>query len=201
MQTPLPANLSARTLDTAGILPRVATGDDQAMAACLQAYGPLVGSLARRLCPAEADDAIQEIFIELWRVAARFDAAKASEQAFVAMIARRRLIDRSRRSQARIQTDTIAEGQDFESEERGVAEHAELADEAAQAVEVLAELRDEQRQVIELSIYQGLSHSQITERTGMPLGTVKTHLRRGLIAVRERLAERDADPDALRTIQ
>lgn len=171
------------------------------MAACLQAYGPLVGSLARRLCPTEADDAVQEIFIELWRVAARFDPAKASEQAFVAMIARRRLIDRSRRSQARIQTDAIAEGQDFESEERGVAEHAEIADDAAQALEVLGELRDEQRQVIELSIYEGLSHSQITDRTGMPLGTVKTHLRRGLIAVRERLAERHSGSDAPQAAQ
>ena len=188
-------------MDTAGILARVAAGDPQAMSACLQAYGPLVSGLARRLCPAEADDAIQEIFIELWRVAERFDSGKASEQAFVAMIARRRLIDRSRRSQARIQTDVIAEGQDFESEERGVAEHAELADEAAQAVEVLGELREEQRQVIELSVYEGLSHSQITERTGMPLGTVKTHLRRGLIAVRERLAERGAESDSLRAAQ
>ncbi len=171
------------------------------MAACLQAYGSLVGGLARRLCPGEADDAIQEIFIELWRVAARFDPAKASEQAFVAMIARRRLIDRSRRSQARIQTDAIAEGQDFESDERSVTEHAEIADEAAQAAELLGELRDEQRQVIELSIYQGLSHSQITERTGMPLGTVKTHLRRGLIAVRERLAERRKGPEASQAAQ
>jgi RNA polymerase sigma-70 factor (ECF subfamily) len=188
-------------LDTAGILARVASGDDQAMAACLQAYGSLVGGLARRLCPGEADDAIQEIFIELWRVAARFDPAKASEQAFVAMIARRRLIDRSRRSQARIQTDAIAEGQDFESDERSVTEHAEIADEAAQAAELLGELRDEQRQVIELSIYQGLSHSQITERTGMPLGTVKTHLRRGLIAVRERLAERRKGPEASQAAQ
>lgn len=180
-------------MDTAEILARVASGDEQAMGACLQAYGPLVGGLARRLCPHEAEDAVQDIFIELWRVAGRYDPSKASEQAFVAMIARRRLIDRTRRSRARVQADAFAEGQDFESEERSVAETAELADEAAQAAEVLAELRDEQRQVIELSIYEGLSHSQICERTGMPLGTVKTHLRRGLIAVRERLAERGGE--------
>ena len=81
------------------ILPRVAAGEPTALAECMERYGGLVWSIALRLTGsrADAEDAIQEIFIDLWKSAARFDGAVASEKAFVAMIARRRLIDRRRR--------------------------------------------------------------------------------------------------------
>src|SRR5690606_24550621 len=81
------------------VMPRVAAGDPAAMEDCLTRYGGLVWSLARRFSPtnADAEDAVQEVFIEVWRHADRYDESIASEPTFIAMIARRRLIDRQRR--------------------------------------------------------------------------------------------------------
>ena len=80
------------------LLPRIATGDNHAMEECLDLYGNLVWSLARRMSPsADADDAVQEIFLDIWKNAARFNKNVASEKTFVMMIARRRLIDRRRK--------------------------------------------------------------------------------------------------------
>ena len=77
-----------------GILERIAAGDPAAVDDCLRSYGGLVWSLARRFSPnhAEAEDAVQEIFIDVWRSAARFDRQRASENTYITMIARRRLI-------------------------------------------------------------------------------------------------------------
>jgi RNA polymerase sigma-70 factor (ECF subfamily) len=81
------------------ILKRIAAGDKTAVQDCLDSYGGLVWSLARRMSPNtnEAEDAVQEIFIDVWKNAARFDESQSSETTFVAMIARRRLIDRLRK--------------------------------------------------------------------------------------------------------
>ena len=85
------------------VLQRVAAGEMAAMQECIDEYGGLIWSLARRFCssPAEAEDAAQEVFIALWENAARFDEAKGAEVTFVAMIARRRLIDSGRKQQRR----------------------------------------------------------------------------------------------------
>jgi RNA polymerase sigma-70 factor (ECF subfamily) len=170
------------------LLKRVASGDQLAIAALTDRYGGLVWSLARRFCydPADAEDAVQEIFIDLWRSAARFDPHVAGEATFVAMIARRRLIDRRRRAARQPASaelpDAIADGRapDFEP----ATETREAATAAAAALD---SLRPEQQRVLRLSIYQGLSHEKISEATGLPLGTVKTHVRRGLIRLRELL--------------
>ena len=167
------------------ILQRIASGDKTAVQDCLNAYGGLVWSLARRMSPNtdDAEDAVQEIFIDIWKNAERFDQAQSSETTFVAMIARRRLIDRLRYANRRISTDSI---EDMVSEPAGGAEadlHISL--EAKEAARALETLRPEQQQVLQLSIIQGLSHQEISDTTGMPLGTVKTHARRGLLQVRE----------------
>ena len=84
---------------TASALDQIARGDPAGVAACIDEFGSLVWSLARRLSPdpGEAEDAVQEIFIDVWKSAARFDPRKGSAKMFIAMIARRRLIDRLRR--------------------------------------------------------------------------------------------------------
>ena len=80
------------------LLPRIAAGDERAVRECVGRYASLVWSLARRwsVDALDAEDAVQEVFVDLWRTAARFDATRASEAGWVAMVARRRLIDRSR---------------------------------------------------------------------------------------------------------
>ena len=154
---------------------------------CLKAYGGLVWSLARRMLrnPNEAEDAVQEIFVDIWKNAARFDASQASEITFVAMIARRRLIDKIRFSQRRISADSL---EDILSEPAGTSDkELQTLIEGREAMKALDELRPEQRQVLQLSIVHGFSHQEIADSTGMPLGTVKTHARRGLLHVRETL--------------
>jgi RNA polymerase sigma-70 factor (ECF subfamily) len=131
----------------------------------------------------DAEDAVQEIFIDIWKNAGRFDESQSSETTFVAMIARRRLIDRLRYSNRRISAGSL---EDIVAEPSNDSDtNLQTSVEAKEAAQALKTLRPEQRQVLQLSIIQGLSHQEISDTTGMPLGTVKTHARRGLLQVRE----------------
>jgi len=167
-------------------LPRIAGGDSSAIEEFLDRYGGLVWSLARRLSPSptDAEDAAQEIFIDLWKYAERFREASGSEATFVAMIARRRLIDRLRKLRRQPESqpldDSILDYALPPQTSRG-----ELAEEASRAVACLEHVRTEERKVLELSIYHGLPQTQIAAQTGFPLGTVKTHIRRGLSQLRD----------------
>ena len=147
-------------------------------------------SLARRWSSdvAEAEDAVQEVFISLWQSAGRFDPDQASESTFVTMIARRRLIDRNRRL-ARVKKPEVLDEEIAEPSKSGG--QAGGPDEE-RAVKALNELGSDQRSVLKLAIYSGLTHHEIAAKTGLPLGTVKTHARRGLIRIRERLSAETA---------
>lgn len=170
------------------ILHRVASADPLAIRELTDRYGGLVFALARRFCfePAEIEDAVQDIFVAVWQSAARYNESIGSEDTFVAMIARRRLIDRRRRSSRRIQaalTDQeILAASVAAPPESDSSENDEIG---ATAMAALGKLRPEQQTVLRLAILRGLSHEQIAQTTGMPLGTVKTHVRRGLMALRE----------------
>jgi RNA polymerase sigma-70 factor (ECF subfamily) len=173
----------------APLLPRIAGGDRSAVRECIARYGDLVWSLARRGAHDDAEDAVQEIFLDLWKSASRFDAAIGSEITFVATIARRRLVDRRRQRQRRPETESLA---DEASEGRVIPSTSpppEMGAEAALAARALDQLRPEQRQVLILTACHGLSHEEVATTTGMPLGTVKAHARRGLIRIREALGE------------
>jgi len=175
-------------------LPAVAQGDSSAVDACIRRYSGAVWSLARRFSGNEhdAEDAVQEVFLELWKSADRFDPQVGSEMTFVMTIARRRLIDRRRRGGRGPQTQSLAEPEILPSEE--TADLAELSDEAARVHRAFEELRPEQRRVLQLSLVGGHSHQQVAERTGLPLGTVKSHARRGLMRVREMLGVEPSRP-------
>ena len=169
------------------LMTRIARGDDSAVAACIEQYGSLVWAIARRLLrnQSDAEDAVQEIFTDVWRSANRFDPSAGTEKVFVTTIARRRLIDRIRRVANRVQTESadVLDELGFHTPDTA----ADVSVEAELAARVLQTLRPEQRKVIELGLLHGLSHSEIAEATNMPLGTVKTFMRRGLIQVREKL--------------
>ena len=167
------------------LLQRVAAREAAAIRECLDRYGALVWSLARRMSPSptEAEDAVQEIFLDLWQSASRFDPSLASEAGFVAMIARRRLIDRHRRRQRRWDTEPLPE---VLAEPPGSGLRQEVCAEAAIAARAMEQLRPEQRAVLILAC-QGMSHEEIATAMGMPLGTVKAHVRRGLSRVRQAL--------------
>ncbi len=188
----LNAPIAERALDVTetsvvSLLGRVASGDPSAVQDCIDTYGPLVWAIARRLSPTanEAEDAVQEIFIQLWQSAGRFDPAIASEKGFVAMIARRRLIDRMRKSERRPQLESFEERYD-----EPVSRHHEKIErdlEAAAALQALNTLQPKQRRVLMLSVYQGMSHGEIAAATDLPLGTVKSHIARGLAQIRQNL--------------
>ena len=172
-------------LVTQTILQRIAAGDQAAVQECLKSYGGLVWSLARRMLrnQDDAEDAVQEIFLDVWKNAERFDPGQASETTFVAMIARRRLIDKIRHVQRRISADSIDDvlAEPSTRDDKVMQTNVE----AREAAKALDQLRPEQRQVLQLSIVHGLSHQEIADALAMPLGTVKTHARRGIIQVRE----------------
>ncbi len=168
------------------LLVRIARGDQTAVQECLARYGGMVWSLARRFLgnATEAEDAVQDIFVELWKNAQRYDSTLSSESTYVMMVARRRLIDRRRKMGRRPGTTILPEAVVDSTPSSGQS-RVELADEAAKAAAALSELRPEQQHVLKLAVYRGLTYEEIALSTGLPLGTVKTHARRGLIKLRE----------------
>ena len=169
------------------ILAGVAAGQPAAIESCLRQFTAPVWSLARRYLgnDSDAEDATQDIFVDLWKSAHRFDGERGSAMTFVMTLARRRLIDRNRKRGRAPTSESLSDGQ----EPVGVSQtdSLELDDEVRRVSGAMHELRPTQREVLELSLVHGRSHQQIAETTGMALGTVKSHARRGLMRVRELL--------------
>lgn len=158
----------------------------------MDAYGGLVWSLARRYSEsvADAEDATQEIFLEIWKSASRYRSSMGKESTFIATIARRRLIDRVRSANRRPVTQEFDDTVAIESHSRE-GSMGDVAVEVAAAQKALARLNEDQRSILLLGIVEGLSHSEIATQTGKPLGTVKTQMRRGLLKLRSLLEETD----------
>jgi RNA polymerase sigma factor (sigma-70 family) len=167
------------------ILARVADRRHDAMEECLSVYGGLVWSLSLKMSATreDAEEAVQEIFVDVWKHAGRFDPARSSEATFIAMIARRRLVDRHRRQACRPPSSSLEENAEMPLV--ATANPIDVHDEVEHVRRLMGLLRPEERQVLEMALGEGCSQTAISERTGMPLGTVKSHARRGLIRLRE----------------
>ena len=178
---------------TSDLLPRIARGDQTAVAGCLDRYGGLVWSLTSRALGAgpEAEDVAQDIFVELWRKSVQFDPGKGKEATFVAMIARRRIIDRLRQRTAQPAPDPI-ETAAMPAAVSG--DRLEQDEEMKRIEDAMTQLNPEQAQAIRLSVCEGLTQRQVAERLDVPLGTVKTNVRRGLLRLREMLGVRQPAP-------
>lgn len=161
------------------ILQRMARGDKSAVGECLDAYGKLIWSLAKRFGGTREDieDAVQEIFIDIWRYAARFDPAKSPEGAFVTLIARRRLVDRLRKSKNQPRHSYSDDA--LENRANNFDENLQMYVEVKHIVDALDKLGSREKQLVRMTIYDGMSHSEIAKLTGLPLGTVKSQIRRG----------------------
>lgn len=174
------------------LLPRLAAGDADAMAECIERYGPLVWGLVRRTVKdsAEAEDLVQEILTEVWKKAAFFDPRMASESTFIGMIARRRSIDHLRRQGRQPGFETLEAAESIPAPAPGPPA-SQFDPEAVRAS--IATLPEDTRELFKMFFEDGFTHPEIAEKTGLPLGTVKTRLRRGLITLREQL-QRAANP-------
>ena len=176
-----------------GILQRIASGDATGASACLAEYGDMVWALAKRYLsasPSEIEDAVQDVFVEIWRHAARYDAARGSEAAFVATIAHRRLIDRQR------QLSSVAAAKTRETQRLEVKplplDVPGTRDDLRAVAVAFDHLEIEEKNVLWFALYHGMSHEQIARATDQPLGTVKTRIRRGIGRLREILGQKRA---------
>ncbi|HEX5053045.1 MAG TPA: sigma-70 family RNA polymerase sigma factor [Planctomycetota bacterium] len=176
------------------LLPQIAAGEPAAVETFLARHTSMVWGLSRRFCRSaeDAEDATQEIFVEVWKSAARYDASMGSEVTFLMTIARRRLIDRARRQGRRPMLDLLENAGTITA--APAADEVELRDEVARARSALEQLRPEQREVLDLALGHGRTHQEISVAIGIPLGTVKSHARRGLLRLREMLGV-GLDPD------
>lgn len=169
------------------LLARVAQGDQKAYAALYDRMAGPVYGLVRRVLrdPAQAEEVAQEVLLEVWRLAARFDAARGSANAWIMTMAHRRAVDRVRSEQAHRDRDTRVTVRNDERPFDSVAEEVETRLEHAHVRRALDGLTDLQRQAVELAYYGGHTYREVAELLNTPLGTVKTRLRDGLIRLRD----------------
>lgn len=171
--------------DEMRLVARIRAGDQQAMSELYDRYAKVVYAVSLRVLQdaAAAEDVLQDVFLQLWRNPDAFDASRGSLAAWLAVISRHRSIDRlrKRRPEVDIEDCVIAGGPDLrdETERALVIEKVRV---------VLAEMNPDQRKVLELAFFQGLTHTEIAEKTGEPLGTIKTRIRSGLQLLRAKFA-------------
>jgi len=168
--------------DDPSLLALVRTGDEQAMASLFDRYSKVVYSVALRVLrdPASAEDVLQEIFMQVWRNPDSFTAARGSLGGWLAVVARNRSIDALRRKRPTDSVDDVVLASPY-----NLAAEAERKSLIERARGVIGTLPSEQRKTLEMAFFDGLTHSEIAEMTGDPLGTVKTRIRSALLTLRK----------------
>jgi RNA polymerase sigma-70 factor, ECF subfamily len=178
------AGLSAEDL-----LGRVAAGDRSAFSELYDRIAPRVFGLVKRLLRdhAQSEEVTQEIFLEIWQSASRYEPNKGGAMSWVLTMTHRRAVDRIRASQASRDRDAKIGIRDWAPETDTVAEHVEITIENERVKSAMQRLTELQRQAVTLAYYGGYSHSEVAEMLSVPIGTVKTRLRDGMIRLRDEL--------------
>ena len=171
------------------LLPRVAQGDQTAFAELYDQTAPRVLGLVKRLLKdhAQSEEVTQEVFLEIWQNATRFDSTRGSAASWMLTMAHRRAVDRIRASQAGRDRDLKIGVRDLETDFDSVSESVEIRLEHERVSRALSRLTEFQRQAVQLAYYGGFSHSEMAEKLGVPIGTVKTRLRDGMIRLRDEM--------------
>ena len=172
-----------------GLLGRVAGGDEPAFAELYRRVAPAVFGLVTKVVrnPAQAEEVTQEVFVELWRTASRFDPARGTARSWIMTCAHRRAVDRVRSAERAARRDDLAGRRDQGRPYDEVVEQVETSLEREHVRRGLDVLTDLQRETVVLAYYGGYTHREISELLGVPSGTVKTRLRDGLIRLRDHL--------------
>ncbi len=169
-------------INDAALLNLIARGDEAAMASLFDRYSRVVYSVSLRVLrdPAAAEDVLQDVFMQIWRKPDAMAANRGSMGAWLAVVARNRSIDtiRRRKPTDAVEDVVLVSSTDIaaESERNGLMERAR---------QVIALLPLDQRKTLEMAFFDGLTHSEIAETTGDPLGTVKTRIRTALLVLRK----------------
>ena len=171
-----------QAVDVVTLEERLVAGDETALREIFDEYAPLVMGLCRKLVGADAEDVAQQVFVDAWRSRERFDASRGSLGAWLTGISRFKSIDHLRSMSRRPSVPSATAG-DLVPDEAGIDR---LVDRMVleKALEILPTAR---REVVELGFLEGLSHPEIATKLGLPLGTVKSHMRRGLEALQVEL--------------
>ncbi|MEO8330112.1 MAG: ECF RNA polymerase sigma factor SigK [Candidatus Nanopelagicales bacterium] len=169
------------------LLTRVAAGDDSAFASLYDRTSTKVFGLVRRVVrdPAQAEEVSQEVYLQAWRQAGRFDQSAGSALAWLLTLAHRRAVDRVRASQSAADRDVRAAEREVMPAHDEVAETVEQRLDAEQVRRCLEDLTHIQRQSVTLAYYQGFTYAEVGTTLGVPLGTVKTRMRDGLVRLRD----------------
>jgi RNA polymerase sigma-70 factor, ECF subfamily len=176
------------------LIVQIAQHDQAALSTLYDRYARMIYAIAFRSLRSaeESEEVVLDVFAQVWRIADRYDASKSRGDTWIFMLARSRILDRLRKLQRRTPSSgevlDIAEIQ-VSSSSVDPLDAAVVSERRAQVRAVLHQIPAEQRLVLELAYYQGLSHSEIAQSTGISLGTVKTRIRLGLNKLRSALGD------------
>lgn len=175
-------------IDVNALMQRVAGGDQEAFAALYDELSGIVYGLASRVIRdrARAEEVTQEVFVQVWRLAARYDPERGSARSWVATIAHRRAVD-CVRSDQRLRDREDREGRTREVAPDGPSVVLDARLDRERIAGALEHLTDLQREAIELAYFGGRTHREIAELLGVPLGTVKSRIRHALLRLRAHL--------------
>jgi RNA polymerase sigma-70 factor, ECF subfamily len=179
-------------LDDITLLIRIAKQDQAALSELYDRYARIIYAISFRSLRSaeESEEVVLDVFAQVWRIADRYDTSKSRVDTWLFMLARSRVLDRVRKLQRRIPASgEVLDIAEIQAPASGVdpIEAAVVSERREQVLSVLNQLPQEQRLVLELAYYQGLSHSEIAQQTGISLGTIKTRIRLGLNKLRSAL--------------
>jgi RNA polymerase sigma-70 factor (ECF subfamily) len=189
--------LDERRLEEAALLGRVRDRDERALEALYSRYGSPLYSLAYQVTGSDryAQDVVQEVFIAVWKDAARFDPAKGALSSWLFALARHKAIDLVRK-EANIRKRTADVDLEFEPSPDDVDQEAWLRIRRDRVHEAIQQLPDAQRVALELAFFSGLTHVEVAEKLGIPLGTAKTRIRTALLKLRDIIGPSLSEMDA-----
>ena len=173
--------------DLAELLKRSGRGDETAFAELYDATSARAYGLAVRVVrnPSQAEEVMQEAFLELWRTASRFDSAKGSAVSWILTLVHRKSVDRIRSAEASTRRDTVWHHGSQDVEHDSTAEAAQASMEARRVRQALDSLTEVQREALELAYFKGYTHTEVATMLDLPVGTAKTRIRDGLIRLRD----------------